>query len=75
LKSTTSAIDPVTTSTTMPALGPAPEARPADAADLVRRYRDEVAARQAQVERELWLRAAGEAFPPAAEDARARLRQ
>jgi hypothetical protein len=27
------------------------------------------------VERELWLRAAGEAFPPAAEDARARLRE
>ena len=47
----------------------------AEVADLVKRYRDEVAARQAQVERELWLRAAGEAFPPVAEDARARLRE
>jgi hypothetical protein len=59
-------------------LAPAPEARPADAAEVAERvksYRDEVAARQAQVERELWLRAAGEAFPPAAEDARARLRE
>jgi hypothetical protein len=70
-------------------LAPAPEARPADAAEVagrVRRYRDEVAARQAQAERELWLRQVagragqaardgGEAFPPAAEDARARLRQ
>jgi hypothetical protein len=41
----------------------------------VKRYRAEVAERQAQVERELWIRAAGEAFPPAAEDARARLRE
>ena len=59
-------------------LAPAPEARPADAAEvagLVKRYRDEVAARQAEAERLLWIRAAGEAFPPAAEDARARLRQ
>jgi serine/threonine protein kinase len=59
-------------------LAPAPEARPADAAEvagLVKRYRDEVAARQAEVERLLWIRAAGEAFPPAAEDARARLRE
>ena len=59
-------------------LAPAPEARPADAAEVaerVKRYRAEVAERQAQVERELWLRAAGEAFPPAAEDARARLRE
>jgi hypothetical protein len=59
-------------------LGPAPEARPTDAAEVaerVKRYRAEVAARQAQMERELWLRAAGEAFPPAAEDARARLRE
>ena len=58
-------------------LAPAPEARPADAAevaDLVRRYRDEVAARQAEAERLLWIRAAGEAFPPVV-DARARLRQ
>ena len=47
----------------------------AEVADLVKRYLAEVAARQAQVERELWLRAAGEAFPPAAEDARARLRE
>ena len=39
------------------------------------RYRAEVAARQAQAERALWLRAAGEAFPPAADAARERLRQ
>jgi hypothetical protein len=59
-------------------LAPAPEGRPADAAevaDLVRRYRDEVAARQAEAERLLWIRAAGEALPPATEAARARLRQ
>jgi hypothetical protein len=59
-------------------LAPQPEARPADAAEVagrVKRYRDEVAARQSQAERVLWLRAVGEAFPPAAEDARARLRQ
>jgi hypothetical protein len=59
-------------------LATAPEARPADAAevaDLVKPYRDEIAARQAEAERLLWIRAAGESFPPAAEDARARLRQ
>jgi serine/threonine protein kinase len=70
-------------------LAPTPEARPADAAGVagrVKRYRDEVAAQQAQAERELWLRQAAElaeqvtgegpeAFPPAAEAARARLRQ
>ena len=59
-------------------LAPAQEARPADAAEvagLVKRYRDEVAARQAEAERLLWIRAAAEVFPPAAEDARARLRQ
>ena len=59
-------------------LAPAQEARPADAAEVagrVKRYRDQVAARQAEAERLLWIRAAGEAFPPAAEDARARLRQ
>jgi tRNA A-37 threonylcarbamoyl transferase component Bud32 len=59
-------------------LAPAPEARPADAAevaDLVKRYREEVAARQAEVERLLWIRAAGEAFPPVVEAARARFRQ
>jgi tRNA A-37 threonylcarbamoyl transferase component Bud32 len=59
-------------------LAPVPEARPADAAvvvDLVRRYRDEVAARHAEAERLSWIRAVGEAFPPATEDARARLRQ
>ena len=70
-------------------LAPAPEARPADAAEVaarVKRYRDAVAARQAQAERELWLRQVaeqagqatqegGEAFPPAAEAARVRLRQ
>ena len=59
-------------------LAPAPEARPADAAevaDLVRRYRDEVAARQTEAERLLWIRAAGEAFPPDVEAARARFRQ
>jgi hypothetical protein len=67
-------------------LAPAPEARPTDAAEVaswVERYRAEVAVRQAQAERELWLRQvverAGQApggatFPPAAEDARARLR-
>jgi tRNA A-37 threonylcarbamoyl transferase component Bud32 len=70
-------------------LVPAPEARPADAAEVagrVKRYRDEVAARQARAERELWLRqlAGGaaqavwegtEVFPPAVEAARARFRQ
>jgi tRNA A-37 threonylcarbamoyl transferase component Bud32 len=69
-------------------LAPAPEARPADAAEVagrVKRYRDEVAARQAQAERELWLRQAqqageaarvgDEAFPAPVEAARARLRQ
>jgi tRNA A-37 threonylcarbamoyl transferase component Bud32 len=59
-------------------LAPSPEARPADAAEVarrVKRFREEAAARQAQAERVLWLRAAGEAFPPAAEAARARLRQ
>jgi hypothetical protein len=48
-------------------------------AGRVKRYRDEVAARQAQAERVLWVRqatwAGGEAVPPAAEAARARLRQ
>src|SRR5262249_45440532 len=56
----------------------APEERPADAAevtDLVRRYRNEVAAKQAESERLLWIRAAGEAFPPDVEAARARFRQ
>jgi hypothetical protein len=47
----------------------------ADVAELVMRYREEVAARQAEAERLSWIRAAGEAFPPAAEDARARLRE
>jgi hypothetical protein len=63
-------------------LAPAPGARPADAAEVagrVRRYRDEVTARQAEAERVLWLchatREGPEAFPPAAEAARARLRQ
>jgi hypothetical protein len=70
-------------------LAPEPEARPADAAEVagrVKHYRDEAAERQAQAERELWLRQAAEgadqvswggpeAFPPAAEAARARLRQ
>jgi tRNA A-37 threonylcarbamoyl transferase component Bud32 len=70
-------------------LAPAPEARPADAAEVaarVKRYRDEAAARQTQAERELWLRQVAEqaeqatwkgaeAVSPAAEDARARLRQ
>jgi eukaryotic-like serine/threonine-protein kinase len=59
-------------------LAPAPEARPADAAEVagrVKRYRDEVAAREAEAERLLWIRAAGESFPPAVEDARARFRQ
>jgi eukaryotic-like serine/threonine-protein kinase len=58
-------------------LAPAPGARPADAAEVagrVKRYRDAVAARQAEAERVLWIRAVGEAFPPAAEAARARLR-
>jgi hypothetical protein len=70
-------------------LARAPEARPADAAEVtgrVKRYRDEIASREAQAERELWLRQVagqagqaalrgGEAFPPAAEAARAQLRQ
>jgi hypothetical protein len=45
----------------------------------VKRYRDEVAARQAQAERVLWLchatREGPEAVPPAADAARARLRE
>jgi hypothetical protein len=48
-------------------LAPAQQARPADAAEVagrVKRYRDEVAARQAEAERLSWIRAAGEAFPP-----------
>jgi eukaryotic-like serine/threonine-protein kinase len=63
-------------------LAPAPEARPADAGEVagrVRRFLDEVAARQAEAERVLWLchatREGPEAFPPAAEAARVRLRQ
>jgi hypothetical protein len=63
-------------------LAPAPEARPADAAEVagrVKRYRDDVAARQAEAEQLLWLchttGEGGEAVPPASEDARARLRQ
>jgi hypothetical protein len=70
-------------------LAPDPGARPADAAEVagrVKRYRAEVAARQAEAERELWLRQVAEragqaaregpeAFPPAAEAARARLRR
>jgi serine/threonine protein kinase len=63
-------------------LAPAPEARPADAAEVagrVKRYRDEVAARQAQAERVLWLchgtREGGAAVPPAADAARTQLRQ
>jgi len=62
-------------------LAPAAEARPADAVEVagrVWRYRAEVAARQDEAERVLWLshatREGGEAFPPAAEDARAQLR-
>jgi tRNA A-37 threonylcarbamoyl transferase component Bud32 len=70
-------------------LAPVQEARPKDAAEVaarVTRYRDEVATRRAQAERELWLRQVaeragqtarkgGQVFPPAAEAARARLRQ
>jgi hypothetical protein len=70
-------------------LAPVPEARPADAAEVagrVKGYRDEVAARQAQAERESWLRQAAEqagqatwegpeTLSAAAEAARARLRQ
>jgi hypothetical protein len=63
-------------------LAPAPELRPADAAEVARRvkhYREEVAARQAQADRLLWLchitLEGGEAVPAAAEDARARFRQ
>jgi hypothetical protein len=59
-------------------LAPEPEARPADAAEVagrVKGYRDLVAARQAEAERVLWLRAVGEVFAPAVEAARARFRQ
>jgi hypothetical protein len=62
-------------------LAPDPEARPADAGEVagrVKRWRDEVAARQAEAERVLWLShatgAGGVAFPPAADSARAQLR-
>jgi hypothetical protein len=44
-------------------------------AGWVKRYRDEVAARQAEAKRLLWLRAAGEALPPVVDAARARLRE
>jgi hypothetical protein len=59
-------------------LAPDPGARLSDAVEVARwlkRYRDEVAARQAEAERLLWIRAAGEAFPPDVEVARARFRQ
>jgi hypothetical protein len=63
-------------------LAPDPGARPADAGEVagrVRRYRDEVAARQAEAERVLWLshatREGGEAFPPAVDTARAQFRE
>ncbi len=59
-------------------LCPTPGARPADAAEVaerVKHYRDEVAERQAEAERVLWILRLAEAFPPATEDARARLRQ
>ena len=59
-------------------LAPAQEARPADAAEvagLVKGYRDEVAARQAEAERLSWIRAAGDAIPAVFGAARARLRQ
>jgi tRNA A-37 threonylcarbamoyl transferase component Bud32 len=63
-------------------LAHAPDARPADAAEVagrVKRCRDEAAARQALAERVLWLshptQEGGEPVPPAAEAARARLRQ
>jgi eukaryotic-like serine/threonine-protein kinase len=58
-------------------LAPDPGARLSDAVEIagwVKRYRDEIAARQAEAERLLWIRAAGEAIPPVV-DARARLRQ
>jgi serine/threonine protein kinase len=63
-------------------LAPVPESRPADAGEVVgrvTRYREDVAARQAQADRVMWLRHAtqvtGEVLPPAAEAARSRLRQ
>jgi hypothetical protein len=70
-------------------LAPTPEARPADASEVagrVKSYRDEITAREVEAERESWLRQVaeragqtaqegGRAFPPAAEVARARLRQ
>jgi hypothetical protein len=59
-------------------LAPAPEARPADAAEVagrVRCYRDEVAARQAEAERVLWLLFGRGGGPPVADAARARLRK
>jgi eukaryotic-like serine/threonine-protein kinase len=70
-------------------LAPIPEQRPKDAAEVaaqLKGYRQEIVARQGQAERELWLqqvaeqagqaaRGEDEAFPPAAEAARARLRQ
>jgi eukaryotic-like serine/threonine-protein kinase len=63
-------------------LAPEPGARPADAAEVaarVRRYREGVAARQAEAERLSWLchttGEGGAAVPAAAEDARAGLRQ
>ena len=58
-----------------PEFGFEPTRTAADVAELVKRYRDEVAARQAEAERLLWIRAAGEAFPRVVDAARARLRQ
>jgi tRNA A-37 threonylcarbamoyl transferase component Bud32 len=62
-------------------LAPVPEARPPDAAEVagrVKRYRADVAARQSQLERVMWLchttLESGEEIPQAAEEARARFR-
>jgi hypothetical protein len=81
--------DPELTGLAKACLAPDPEARPADAAEVagrVKHYRDALAARQTEAERDLWMRqVAGRAdlatsarlaaLPPAAEAARARLRQ
>ena len=62
------------------AWAPDPGARLSDAVEVagrVKRYQDDVVARQAEAARLLWIRAAAEVFPPAAEDVRRarRLRQ
>jgi tRNA A-37 threonylcarbamoyl transferase component Bud32 len=59
-------------------LAPDPGARLSDAVEVAGRmkhYQGDVVARQAEADRLLWIRAAGDAVPPVFDAARARLRQ